>query len=395
VGKGAKSAAEFADYNDCAGRRDIAPADAALFQVRSVKRVSIQYRLFALLALALLPLAGCQQLTVRGQAPIEAAVGDVQAHPAPHADSQGPPPTELQKISLPDYVIEPPDVLLIEAIKVVPKPPYKIESLDILQVIATGTELNADIAGAVSVDPSGRIDLGPRYGKVKVAGLTIDEAREKLLKHLQETLADAEVSITLAQSAGNQQISGEHLVTPDGTVNLGQYGSVYVAGMTIEQARAAIERSLSEFLEKPVISVDIFSYQSKTYYVITEGAGFGDSIIRIPVTGNETVLDAISQVQGLRQYSTKRIWIARPAPGGVGCDQVLPVKWDEIVKGGSTATNYQVLPGDRIFIEENKLVRFDNMLALITQPAERLFGTALLGGQTVQVFNRFPEGLQQ
>jgi polysaccharide biosynthesis/export protein len=306
----------------------------------------------------------------------------------------GPPPTELQKISLPDYVIEPPDVLLIEAIKVVPKPPYRIESLDVLQVLATGTALNADIAGQVSVDPSGRIDLGPVYGKVKVAGLTIDEARDKLLKHLAVTLQEPEVSVTLVQSSGQQQISGEHLVGPDGTVNLGQYGSVYVAGMTIDQARAAIERALSAYLEKPVISVDIFTYQSKTYYIISEGAGSGDSVIRIPVTGNETVLDAIAQVQGLRNVSTKRIWIARPAPGGVGCDQILPVRWDDIVKGGATATNYQVLPGDRIFIEENKLIRLDTTLATIIAPAERIFGFGLLSAQTIQVFNRFPDGQQ-
>jgi len=315
-----------------------------------------------------------------------------QGHAGP---AIGPPPTELQKISLPDYVIEPPDVLLIEAIKIVPKPPYRIESLDVLQVLATGTALNADIAGQVSVDPSGRIDLGPVYGKVKVAGLTIDEARERVLKHLAVTLEEPEVSITLVQSSGQQQISGEHLVGPDGTVNLGQYGSVYVAGMTIEQARAAIERALSASLEKPVISVDIFTYQSKSYYIISEGAGSGDSVIRIPITGNETVLDAIAQIQGLRNVSTKKIWIARPAPGGVGCDQILPVKWDEIVKGGGTATNYQVLPGDRIFIEENKLMRLDSTLAMIIAPAERVFGFGLLSAQTVQVFNRFPNGLNQ
>jgi polysaccharide biosynthesis/export protein len=373
------------------------PAAFCAFAGETVNILSRENHYFSLLVLALLSLTGCQQLTVRGQAPADLPVPE---HAVPHAPGHiglppGPPPTELQKTSLPDYVIEPPDVLLIEAIKVVPKPPYRIESLDVLQVIATGTATGADIAGQVSVDPGGRIDLGPAYGKVKVAGLSIDEAREKVLKHLSATLQDPDVSITLVQSSGQQQISGEHLVGPDGTVNLGQYGSVYVSGMTIDQARAAIEQALSEYLEKPLISVDVFSYQSKTYYIIMEGAGTGDSVIRIPVTGNETVLDAIAQVQGLRNVSTKRIWIARPAPGGVGCDQVLPIKWDDIVKGGSTATNYQVLPGDRIFIEENKLIRLDTTLATIIAPAERIFGFGLLSAQTVQVFNRFPDGLQQ
>ncbi len=164
------------------------------------------------------------------------------------------------------------------------------------------------------------------------------------------------MSVSLGQTAGQQQIAGEHLVGPDGTVNLGTYGSVYVAGMTMAEAKQAIEEQLKNYLEEPRVSVDIFAYNSKVYYVITEGAGSGDTLVRVPITGNETVLDALAQVNGLSRLSSKNIWIARPTPGGVSCDQMLPVNWDEITKGAATATNYQVLPGDRIFIAENKVI---------------------------------------
>jgi polysaccharide export outer membrane protein len=136
----------------------------------------------------------------------------------------------------------------------------------------------------------------------------------------------------------------------------------------------------------------VFSYNSKVYYVVTEGAGFGDNVARFPVTGNETVLDAISQINGLSRLSSKDIWIARPAPSGVGCDQVLPVDIAAIMKGGSTATNYQLLPGDRVFIAQDSMVAFDSLIGKITAPFERIFGFALLGSSTVQQFNRFPFG---
>jgi polysaccharide export outer membrane protein len=55
-------------------------------------------------------------------------------------------PRELDKVSLPPYIIEPPDVLLIEAVKIVPKPPYKIENLDVLTVLVRGTLPDAPIA---------------------------------------------------------------------------------------------------------------------------------------------------------------------------------------------------------------------------------------------------------
>ena len=108
-----------------------------------------------------------------------------------------------------------------------------------------------------------------------------------------------------------RQIQGEHLVRQDGTVGLGIYGSVFVDGMTIEIAKAVIEKHLSQFLVAPKISLDIAGYNSKVYYVITDLAGFGQRVIRLPITGKETVLDAISQVYGSAPVSSKRIWVAR------------------------------------------------------------------------------------
>ena len=70
----------------------------------------------------------------------------------------------------------------------------------------------------------------------------------------------------------------------------------------------------------------------------------------MPITGNDTVLDALSAAGGLSQVSSAEIWVARPAPGGFGCQQILPVNYQAIAQGGSSATNYQIMPGDRVFI---------------------------------------------
>jgi protein involved in polysaccharide export with SLBB domain len=301
-------------------------------------------------------------------------------------------PTEKDKSSLPPYTVEPPDILLIEAIRVVPKPPYLIQVGDELQVVAEPPETQLATRG-LFVDPQGRIDLGPRFGKVQVRGLSTDEATEAVRKKVAAVFLNPEVSLTLVQSTAMQPITGEHLVSPDGTVNLGTYGLVYVAGMTLGQAKAAIEEHLKAYLDEPQVSVSVFAYNSKVYYVITQGAGQGDQVTRLPVTGNETVLDAIAQINGLSPLSSKRIWIARPAPSGAGCDAVLPVSWPEITAGAATATNYQVLPGDRIFIAENKMIAVDAFINRLTAPVERLFGTTLLSTQTIQTINRLPLGL--
>jgi polysaccharide export outer membrane protein len=301
-------------------------------------------------------------------------------------------PTELDLTSMPTYVIEPPDILLIDAVKLVPKAPYHIEALDVIQISVTGTLLDQPISGQYPVDPGGIVDLGPAYGKVKILNQTVDEAQKTIEAHLLTTLKAPEVSVSLGQTAGQQQIAGEHLVGPDGTINLGTYGSVYVAGLTVAECKLAVEEQLKNYLESPRVSVDVYAFNSKVYYVITEGAGSGDSLIRVPITGKETVLDALAQVNGLSRLSSKNIWIARPAPGGVNCDQILPVNWYEITKGGATSSNYQVLPGDRIFIAEDKMIALDNWIDRFTNPMERIFGFSLLGAQTVQLYNRFPKG---
>jgi polysaccharide export outer membrane protein len=106
--------------------------------------------------------------------------------------------------------------------------------------------------------------------------------------------------------------------------------------------------------------------------------------VRVPITGNETVLDAISQIGGLSQLSTKEMWVARPAPGGFGCEQILPVDWDAISRGGSASTNYQLMPGDRLFIADDQLIATNTFIGKITGPIERLFGTTGLGATTIR-----------
>jgi protein involved in polysaccharide export with SLBB domain len=197
-------------------------------------------------------------------------------------------------------------------------------------------------------------------------------------------LRNPQVSITLAQSAGQQQIAGEHIIAQDGRVNLGIYGSVYVAGMTVDEVRRAVEQHLSQFLDNPKVAVDVGAYNSKVYYVIFGSAGFGESVLRFPAMGNETVLDALSQTNGLSQLASKHaIWIARPSPSGAGCDQILPVHWDEITKEANTSTNYQVFPGDRIFIDSDKFYAADSALTKVIAPFERIFGVTTLGIQTL------------
>lgn len=216
----------------------------------------------------------------------------------------------------------------------------------------------------------------------------------------------------------NQPVRGPHLIRPDGTVGIGAYGSAQVAGLTIDQAKEEIAKVIHSRLNKEVVklqevieglSVDVLAYNSKVYYVITDGGGYGEQVVRVPVTGNETVLDAISQINGLPPVASKKhIWVARRNPGMampvapghghggpvVAGDAKLPVDWIGITQRGEAGTNYQILPGDRIYVQADRWRTADAFLQKVLSPFERILGVTLLGSQTVNSLKTGTTGLR-
>lgn len=247
-------------------------------------------------------------------------------------------PRELEKIPLPPYVIEAPDQLLINVITV--------------------TE-EEDVDAPMVADK-------PKPKKMVTRPLPV------------------------------QEVSGAFVVHPDGTVYLGVYGQVSVSGLTKEQAAMAIRQHISkqQVLTLPgaggikpetiYVILDVVQYNSKKYYVITDGGGAGEQVYPFPIVGGETVLDALSYTNGLPQVSSKNnIWIARRTPHLGQQDQILPVDWCGLTQLGQTATNYQIMPGDRIYVKALPLVTLDTKLARFLSPIERVFGVTLLGANTV------------
>jgi protein involved in polysaccharide export with SLBB domain len=189
-------------------------------------------------------------------------------------------PRELSKVASPRYLIEPPDVLVINAVRCVPRPPYRLEPMDVIGIQAAQSLPNQPIAGPYTVSPDGTINLGHSYGQVQVAGRTIEDCQVAINRHLSRVLQNPQVALSLMQFHGAQEARGEHLVRPDGTINMGSFGVVHVAGLTREQAKSAIEQHLSRWLLNPELSLKVLAYKSTLYYVVTDGPGLGEQVIR-------------------------------------------------------------------------------------------------------------------
>jgi polysaccharide export outer membrane protein len=223
-------------------------------------------------------------------------------------------PTELKKVSMPEYVVEPPDILVVEVLEALPGRP---------------------ITGERLVRPDGTITLG-FYGDVYVTGLSLSEVKEKIILHLRKYIQD--------------EVLGLVLENPDG--------------------------SFKKFEPKDSsrIFVDVASFNSKVYYVQGDVGVPG----RLPITGNETVLDAINYAGGLIPTgSLVNIRLVRPAPPGACCEQTLPVNLPAIVNAGDPTTNYQLMPGDRVVVFRDPIVRTTVFLDRLASPFNSVLNSML------------------
>lgn len=136
-------------------------------------------------------------------------------------------------------------------------------------------------------------------------------------------------------------------VQPDGTIDLGQYGRPVVAGKTLPEIETVVRDAIKAKEKNPVaITVRLLARPGKVFYVLGEVNAPG----AFPITGHDTVLSAITQAGGpTRRSSPQNIIVSRPTTPD-GCRVVLPVCYTNIVQLGDTSTNYQIQPGDRIFV---------------------------------------------
>ncbi len=198
--------------------------------------------------------------------------------------------------AMPEYIIEPPDQIIVEVLEALPGRP---------------------ISGERLVRPDGKISLG-YYGDVYVAGLSLSEAKEKIVQHLRGYISDKILGLTQS----DDESDGQKPVPP---------------------ARLRLTDR---------VFIEVTAMNSKVFYV--QGAVSVPG--RLPFTGQETVLDALNIVGGLSPRADySRVVLHRPpSPRTKAPGQELPVNIDEIVTGSDPTTNYQLLPGDRLVVPFKK-----------------------------------------
>jgi protein involved in polysaccharide export with SLBB domain len=155
------------------------------------------------------------------------------------------------------------------------------------------------------------------------------------------------LQITPVKSDTLLEFPTSQTVQPNGTIDLATYGRIKVVGLTVDEIETAASNAIKAKTGKPD-RVEVFQvkWTSKVFYI--------DGEVRSPgmytLEGRETVLDGIFAAGGLnRRASHGNIILSRPTTP-CGGRIVLPVCYDDIFQVGDSTTNYQLQPGDRIFV---------------------------------------------
>jgi len=369
----------------------------------------------------------------KAEAAIEKMIAayDLKPHPLPPIPDD-PPPHEGAMIN-PLYVVEPPDLLIVEVLDALPGRP---------------------ISGERLVKPDGTISLG-FYGELPVKGLTLDQVKVAIIKHLRKFLSDDALGLkepffeeepvtrmpvipelpkgdesplevkekvkprsssyrspsksrsVKPRAAVHQPPGGPFSVRPVSrttsreqaqdkaarppapnlltvplngpgrvTVTIQVDGQGLVAGQPVpEPPPVAREQSERWNLVPPekslAVFVDVTAYNTKNYYVLGDVQVVG----RLPWTGNETVLDALQFAGGLMSSAEpKDIRLVRPARGGKPA-RVYKVDLAAIQERGDVISNYQVFPGDRLIVGRNEVVKKTVEIDRLAAPIQSITGS--------------------
>ena len=267
-----------------------------------------------------------------------------------------------------------------------------------------GTSTSDDVNRQVIVQPDGTITL-PLLGQIKAAGKSIPTLREELEELYKQFYRVPAITVTAIKidtrledlldtvDARGGNIGGRQLqvvITPAGRINLPGIGSVFVQGLTLDEARMELDARYETKIPGVRVTPDLITRAQRFVYVLGEVQTPG----QFELTGPTTTMQAIAQAGGwkvganLRQVVVFRrgedwrlmatmvdlrgaLYARRPVPADEiwlnDCDIILvpktPIQMaDEVIQQVFTRGIYSAVPVELIWGQG-----FSNVSSIIVQ----------------------------
>ncbi len=104
------------------------------------------------------------------------------------------------------------------------------------------------------------------------------------------------------------------------------------------------------FVMFQIVALCLAADAAPSYTVHIRERATAEKTVRVPLSGSVCIRDAVEALKRPpRDLVRMDMWIARRAGGGEV--KLLRVDWAALAEGGTPATNYILLAGDRLFIQ--------------------------------------------
>lgn len=136
------------------------------------------------------------------------------------------------------------------------------------------------------------------------------------------------------------ELTRRQTVRPDGKISMPLVGDFDVDGLTPSEIQLELTKQLKEFVLNPNITVEVLAVRSKKFTVTGEVGRPGS----YPLTGPTTVLDALTNAGGFRDFANrKKIVIIRG-------EERLKFNYNDVIKGKNREQNIQIMDGDLVVV---------------------------------------------
>jgi polysaccharide export outer membrane protein len=220
---------------------------------------------------------------------------------------------------------------------------YLVAIGDTVFVEPVGFDASIRLPGDQVIQPDGSISIG-QFGAYQANQKTVQQIELEV-----QSIIDSQIRSDLESEYREERFQASQLVEGFDRPELESDSAADAEEneATLErERRIALEKRIAEKIKQNEISVRLVNWESKRIYVLGEVNSPG----YFGYTGHQTVLDAILEAGGLSSKANHhQIIVSRPTPCG-NERVVMKVCYDQVVQLGDTSTNYQLQPGDRVFV---------------------------------------------
>jgi polysaccharide export outer membrane protein len=148
-----------------------------------------------------------------------------------------------------------------------------------------------------------------------------------------------------------------------GDLTFPMIGKIKAAGLSVEELESALDKALQKFIREPKVGVSVTEFHSQPVSVI--GAVTNPGVLQLQ--GNKTIIEVLSMAGGVRNDAGSSITVTRkaewgllPLPGAkmdsTGHSSTAEIKMKDVLEAGNPEQNIVIRPNDVISVARGQVV---------------------------------------